>query len=170
MKIPLSIRVHPIVKEFYVATTGSDTITPKSNSNLYRRILFILQLRPKDYNQTYINRRFKEQDSLTIFIGRFCSSPQKIDPLYRNYLDDYRQALISKELYESFKCVFHNYVLAYLRGGGKQQKLAIYDFCSAYNLSLTNISYEMLKKSWDRSEQKKIFLNFPCISGPSNST
>lgn len=166
MRIPLQIKVHPVVREFIVSTTGSDVIEPLPNTNFYKRIQFILQLRPKDYNESYLKRRFRRDATITILVGQSNISPRKLNPLYRNHLDDYRQNQISRELYKGFKDIFHNYVFAYMRGGGKQQKHGIQDFCSVYNLTLDRITYEMLKKSWDRSDEKKILKEIPYTSRP----
>jgi hypothetical protein len=169
-RVPLKIKVHPVVREFLVSLTGSDVIDPIQNSTFYHRIKFILQLNPKNYNQTYLNRRFKNESTITILVGWFQMCDKRIDPLSRNYLDDARQYLISKELYQSFKNIFHNYMLAYMRGGGVSQKKGIEDFCCVYNLALDNITYEMLKKSWDRSEEKKMFKNLLATSSLKNIT
>lgn len=158
MRIPLRVKVHPVVKEFIVSTTGSDVIEPIINSNFYHRVKSILQLQPKNY-KIY---PFKNHSTITIIVSKFhCGRDNYIYGEHRNFLDDRRQRFLSKELYDNFKSIFHNYVLAYMRGGGKQQKKAIEDFCQVYNLSMESTSYEMLKKSWDRSEQKKILKNHP---------
>lgn len=152
MRIPLRIRVHPVVREFIVSTTGSEIIEPITNSNFYHRVKTILQLKPKDYK----NYPLKCSSTITILVSNFRIGDNRIDQFSRNHLDDRRQYFLSKELYDNFKLIFHNYVLAYMRGGGKQQKRAIEDFCTVYSISMNSINYEMLKKSWDRSEQKKV--------------
>lgn len=158
MKIPLQIKLHPVVREFIVSTTGSDVIEPIPNSNFYHRVKTILQLTPKDYKKYPLKRA----GTITILVYKFSLGEEnRIYGEHRNHLDDRRQYFLSKEMYDGFKSIFHNYVLAYMRGGGKQQKQAIEDFCTVYNLSLDIINYEMLKKSWDRSEQKKLLKNYP---------
>lgn len=155
MRIPLQIKVHPVVREFIVSTTGSDVIEPIPVSNFCHRVKTILQLTPKDYKKYPLKRA----GTITILVSNFRIGDKRIQELSRNHLDDRRQYHLSKELYDGFKSIFHNYVLAYMRGGGKQQKMAIEDFCTVYNISLDKINYEMLKKSWDRSEQKKVIKN-----------
>lgn len=158
MRIPLQIKVHPVVREYIVSTTGSDVIEPIPNSNFYHRVKTILQLNPKEYKKYPL----ESQSTITILVSKFSLGKEnRIYGEHRNYLDDRRQYFLSKELYDGFKSIFHNYVLAYMRGGGKQYKQAIEDFCDVYSLSLNNINYEMLKKSWDRSEQKKLLINYP---------
>jgi hypothetical protein len=158
MRIPIQVKVHPVVREFIVSTTGSHVIEPIPNSNFFFRIKTILQLNPKEYK----NYPLKNESTITIIVTNFhLGRDNYIYGEHRNHLDDRRQYFLSKELYDGFKSIFHNYVLAYLRGGGKQQKQAIEDFCLVYNISLENINYEMLKKSWDRSEQKKMLKNYP---------
>lgn len=161
MKIPLTIKVHPVVREFYVSTTGSDTIDLAGNDNMAFRIKTILQLTPKNYK--YVP--FKSPETITLLLPNFRIGDKRVNQFFRNHLDDRRQYFVSKELYSNFKSKFHNYVLAYMRGGGKQQKLAIEDFCDIYNLSLSSINFDMLKKSWDRSEEKKI-LKSSCLTVP----
>ena len=156
MRIPLKIKVHPVVREFIISTTGSDVIEPIKNSDFYHRVHFILQLSPSNYTEIYKKRRFKNEATITILVGRCNLIPEKHNPLCRNYLDDYRQHLISKELYSRFKRNFHNFMLGYMRGGGKQQKMGIEDFLTVYNIIGNEIKFEMLKKSWDRSEEKRL--------------
>ena len=155
MKTPLYIKVHPVLKEFYKCLTGSDVIEVKPNDDFSTRIKTILQLTPKNYNVRY---PFGREDYITLLLpGKFYLGRDKyIDTTSRNYLDDRRQYFISQELYGMFKSIFHNYVLAYTRSG-RQQKEGILDFCEVYNISMDKINFDMLKKSWDRSFEKKIY-------------
>lgn len=166
MRIPLHIKVHPVVKEFIVSIAGSDTIEPKGDSLFARRIHFVLQLQPMEYSEKHPFRRLKDDSSITILLPRCQMGREKVNVLYRNHLDDRRQYLISRELYAGFKNIFHTYMLAYMKGGGETQKEGIESFCETYNLSMKKINYDMLKKSWDRSQEKQIYNNNSHYSGP----
>lgn len=153
MKVPLHVKVHPVVKEFYQSITGSDVIELKPNDDFSYRIKSILQLAPKEYK----NYPLKNEDYVTLLLPKSfrLSEDKRIQTKDRNYLDDRRQYFLSKELYDLVKSIFHNYVMAFARAGGKY-KDGINDFCTVYNISMNKINYEMLKKSWDRSFEKKI--------------
>ena len=149
--MPLYIKVHPIVQEFIESRYGSNVIEIGRQDALFERIKFLLQLQPKNYKKPIENGN----GIINLLIPNFNVGVWKVNNLYRNHLDNRHQRMISNEIKDIFKKIFHNYVLAYARAG-KQQKKGIYDFCETYKLTLNNVNYEMLKKSWDRSEEKKL--------------
>lgn len=161
-KIPLYIRVAPIVKEFIVSTRGTDVIDVCKNDRFFEQIKYILQLPPKNIN--YKNMPTGD-NVITLFVPTFRAGGVLIYPQYRNYLDDQKQYLISNEIKKLFKSIFYNYMLAYCRSRinnniEENQKEAVNDFCLAYNLSWDVINYEMLIKSWNRSNEKKMLSEF----------
>ncbi len=156
LKIPLYINVHPVVYEFFYSRYHTDAIEITPSDSFSIRIKTILQLQPKKY----IKFPFEKGKTLTLLLPKQfrLGENKKIDTIYRNYLDDRRQYLISRELQKLFKEIFSKYILAFCRGNKMKrgsQKNAINDFCEVYNIKLDAINFEMLKKTWDRSYEKQ---------------
>lgn len=154
------VKLTPILKEYIVTKYGSDTIKLKRNDPLLIKIKYLLSNNPSDYRPVSNRSNY-----IKIEVQNFQLAYRKqIEQEYHNYLSPENQQIICIEINSEFKETFHNYVLAFLRGGiinrhFHQQKEAIEDFCQTYQLKLTKINYDMLKKSWDRSYQKKKYLN-----------
>jgi hypothetical protein len=126
---------------------------------------------PEDYKFKKVNHENKVTIQLISFaIGNNSISEYKQINEYRNFLTPFSERLVERELNRMFKETFHNFVSGYVSSTNNSigsQKEGIELFCKVYRLGLNEINYEMLKKSWDRSEQKKrinnMFLNH-CIS------
>lgn len=150
----VDVKVTPILKEFIQSVFKSDTIRVGKNDLMCQKIKYLLKLPPKDYKP---ERNMSERIKIELINFEICRTHYRIE--CRNFLDTRGQKIIFDELNKSFKEVFHNYVLAYVRGNSGRpgsQKKGIEDFCEVYNLSMDHINYEMLKKSWDRSKQKEL--------------
>lgn len=158
----VDIKVNPFLKEYVQYKYGSDTIKLGRSDILASRIKYLLRTTPDNYKPV-VNR----EQYIRIELHNFQLNnheQKRINVRYRNYLNEDSQKKICYELTMEFRHVFHNYVLAFLRGGiinrhYFQQKDAIEDFCQTFQLRLSAINYDMLKKSWDRSRQKQIYLN-----------
>lgn len=155
-KVPLYIKVDRYVKEFIISTYGSDVVDIKQQDALFERIKYMLQLQPKEYQNP-----IKGDHVITVFIPKFYILDKQIDKLYRSNLDDRRQKMISSEFKRLCKKVMHNYVFGYCRSNvtknlDENQKAGIEDFCISYDINMDKILYETLKKSWDRSKEKKM--------------
>lgn len=142
-------RVHPIVKEFIVATTGSDVIVARKNEWLHILLYPILKKTPI----TYVPNKHRD-DLIRLQLAWYTVPALKRIDCY-NYLDEEGQRVVARYLKSWFKVHFHSFCSGYLSCDiSRQQKEAIEVFCETYNLPLNNINYEMLKKSWDRSVEK----------------
>jgi len=155
-KVPLYIKVDRYVKEFIISTYGSDVVDIGQQDALFERIKYMLQLPPKEY----INS-LKGDNVITLFIPYYKILDRHIDKIYRSNLDDRRQALIASEFKKLCKKVMHNFVLGYCISNVRNsfhenQKKGIQDFCLLYKINMDKILYETLKKSWDRSKEKKM--------------
>jgi len=161
-KFSLKLNVHPVVYEFFTFRFHTDVIEISPNDTFSIRVKTILQLQPKTYEAGSPKIPLQYYKTLTLLLPRaFDVAGKRIATEYRNNLDNRRQFLLSRELHRLFKDIFHKYVLAYCRGKKLApgcQKEAIEDFCFIHNLKLNKINYEMLKKSWYRSDEKQ-FLN-----------
>lgn len=157
-KISLRIRVHPAVYEYYKGLYHTDTIELSPTDSFTLRIKTLLQLQPKTYKQ---NNPFANACFLTLLMPmqfRFGRNGKKYKTPYRNYLDDRRQRFLARELSKVFDDLFLQHVLAFCRAQDYKrgcQKRGIEDFILCCNISLDKINYEMLKKKWNRSNQKQ---------------
>ena len=80
----------------------------------------------------------------------------RINTLFRCFLSKEGNSEIANELRKRFKNSFHTFVLASLIANPDlQQKEAIENFIEHFHLTNNKVTYEMLKKSWDRSEEKE---------------
>lgn len=161
----VSVRVHPTIREFIVETNGSDIITPNKDDLLWKQVKANLTT----YNENNISS--KDNDASYVYIELLDSASVKsftafnrekgknyiyIDPLFRCFLTKRGENEIAKELRKRFKNSFHTFVMGALVGNPKLQQKEAFDlFIEKFNLSLNEITYEMLKKSWDRSIHKK---------------
>jgi len=155
-KIPLYIKVDAFVKQFIIKTYGSDVVDVGQQDALFERIKYVLQLTPKTYKKP-----ISGDHVITVFIPRFRILNKRIDNFYRCNLDDRRQKFIASEFKKLFKSVMHNYILGYCRSNinknmEENQKEGIYDFCLTYEINMDEILFDTLKKSWDRSDEKKL--------------
>lgn len=151
------LKVHPSVYDFYRCVYKSDTIHLSSNSIFYEKIIGTLDVAPVKYR----NSKVKKQKTLKLVLPAEVRRGNKHPKTTNKEISDRHQEMISRELYYLFKDIFHNYVLGYCtsqRGANGCQKKGILDFCFSYKIDDDTMNYEMLKKSWDRSEQKKMLL------------
>ena len=150
--IIISVKVTPIIREFIICTNGSDLIVCNENSSIAEKIKYLLKLPPKNYKPD------KELSNKIRFqLSTFRIMSKRLFTDFRNYLDTRSNRIIFNDLNSGFKDIFHNYVAGYVTPKKMclgSQKDAVLDFCSMYKLSCDDITYEMLKKSWDRSKQK----------------
>lgn len=154
MVFTVSVSVSPILKEFIECVHKGAVIKLKPDDLMCQKIKYILQLMPADFSpvNTDPNAIKIEVTNFQLFQRRGGRSLFHVDAEHRSFLNDRLQHILAKELNKGFKEIFHNYVLAFARAG-REQKEGIEDFCEVYNLSMNKITYEMLKKSWQRSEQ-----------------
>jgi hypothetical protein len=153
----LKIKVHPVVYDFYFAQYDGDTFDLKDDSVLSIVVPHILTLKPKDYKLERL-ANYKQLNVIVhdMIIGAGSDCAKYIHAEHRHYTSDRNQYYVSRFLDGIVKNIFHNYMLAYMRSNKKaQQKDAILDFCMVYRIEENAINYEMLKKSWDRSGEKK---------------
>lgn len=154
----ISIKIHPAVQDFFVAKFGSYHIKLKQSDVLSIRIKNMLQLNPKNYRFHYRNIDYNSELVLEL-PANFKITDKWIDTQYRNYLDDRRRYMIAREFQQWMKDIFHNYVAGYCVAHNFKpgvQKEAILSFLVTYKIQMNDINYEMLKKSWDRSNEKSM--------------
>ena len=154
---PVHVKIHHVIKEYYLSIYGSDTIEVSNNSSFGLRVRNILQLPPGMYKKCSI----KNPTILTFMVPDSFAKDKKgntIKTKFKGYLDDRRQYFLSLQLILDFRLIFHNAMLGYCRASRWEpgcQKTAIYSFCDTYKIAMNKVNYAMLKKSWDRSQEKK---------------
>ncbi len=146
--VKIEIKSSPILKEWVVSAYGSDTIALGKHDYMTIIIRPFLCLVPNNHQE---EKPFYE---CSVYLDLPWLNKHGINVLYRNFLDEIGQKIVEQHLYSLFKEVFYNFVYAGVMSG-LQQKEAINNFCEAYKIELNETKYEMLKKSWDRSKQKK---------------
>ena len=156
MRIP--VRVQPVLREYLIDSTGSDTITPSKGDLIWDIVKSSLETPPADYvepvdidNHIYIEL-LDCHSSLTFVGDRFLH----INTLFRWYLAPKAQARICRILSKNFKSVMHSFIQgAVAANPGLQQREAMECFCNTHNLTMQRITPDMIKKSWDRSDHKR---------------
>lgn len=156
--IEVLLHVHPIVYDFYTAQYG-ESFEMKADSVLSIILPHVLSLKPKDYCPQYKTQNYKPLKVIIrdMRLGSSDDDVKYINAPGQHYLSDRNQYYISRFLDNIVKNIFHNYMIAYMRAApqGTQQKQGIVDFCQVYRIQNSRFNYEMLKKSWDRSGEKK---------------
>ena len=148
----VEVRVSKIVRDFFIASNGTNIVILKKHDFISYSIRNLLCLVPKNYKR--LNPRIDCYLKINlVYLNRI-----GIDVKYRNYLDEIGQEFINKQLYLLFRETFYSFVYACVLSG-KEQKQAINMFMTTYNLDCTQFNFDMLKKSWDRSKTKKIWKN-----------
>lgn len=159
----VSVQVDSIIREFIIDTHGSDVIKLKERDSISRIIRYHLKTSPADKIKP-------DKLESTVFIELSDSKSTKhlcdgekiyINMLYRWFLTAEAQREINSELNKRFKQVFFNFMRGvYAANPEIQQKDAIYLFCDTHNLTLDNVNFEMLKKAWYRSVERKSIKGF----------
>ena len=157
-RMTVAVAVHPTIREFIIDTNGSDTIVPDKSDLLWKLV--------KANLTTYKNVNTENDSKSCIYIELLQTGFHKsynngsmlyISTMYHCYLTEAGQNQVAKELRSRFKNTFHTFVMGALVGNpGLKQKEAFILFIDKFRLSENSITYEMLKKSWDRSLQKEI--------------
>lgn len=162
-RMTVPVQVHPTVREFIIDTYGSDVIIPDSQSQFWTTVKYYLKLPPVDY-------RTPETKDNIIHIALLDSLGAKsvnkqagkllhVDTLFRWYLSEDGQKEIAKHLRRELKHTFHCFVQGAVACNPKlEQRQAMEEFCKLYNLTLNELSEDMLKKSWDRSPHKTMVI------------
>lgn len=158
MRAPLYIYVDPYLFEFYSTLHKSPDgiIEVKQQDKFYEDLKYILQLRPREF----INNIQPPKKRLIFLLPTYRILDRRIDVRYRNHLDSQREAMVVSSLVRTFKTTLHNYILGAVTAGhphGVKQADAIRLFLRAYNIEEEHIKFDSLKKSWDRSDEKKRF-------------
>lgn len=169
MTVP--VQVHPIIREFIIDTNGSDIIVPEKRSLLWKTVKFNLELPPPGYHEP------QTKDNIIYIALLNCTGTKSIsnnkdktiyiDGLFRWYLGHKGQVEIASHFRKQFKHTFHCFVQGAVACNPRlEQRQAMEEFCKLYHLTLNELSEDMLKKSWDRSDHKLMVIKRKFISCP----
>ena len=141
-----SVKVLPCLREYILSVNdGSDIITPGRESKLWGIVKMHLDLVPDDYRPVPA-----AGDPDCIRIALFRSHRRQY-----NYLNPQGQEAVASHLMHTFKLTYRSYMTGALGNSpGLTIRDAIYSFCELYNISMDNITYEMLRKDWFRFRKK----------------
>lgn len=153
----IQVKVNPILKEFYHGYCNSRLVLEKKSLFL-DIVASLLKVRPKGI----LPSNYDKSESIEIVLPYL--SHRGIDIEYRNYIDDEGMEILLFELNKFFKNKLHDFVSGFIAGCSDRfpyntygtMKKAIDKFGEMYNLPFEFINFETLKKSFDRSVEKKI--------------
>ena len=163
-RMKVAVRVQPILKEFLIDSTGSDTITPKRGDLVWAILKQNLETAPENYKEptdieNYIYVELLDCHSTPVYSYQNCVFTH-INTLFRWYLSEKGQSRIRSILSKNFKSTMHAFIQGAIAGNPElQQREAMEEFCNTYNLTMQKITPDMIKKSWDRSDHKKKIFN-----------
>jgi hypothetical protein len=146
--ITIQIKVDPVVREWIIAKNNNLNIIKFKNGDILHQMIHEwLQKRHRK------SRKILTPDQyINIYIPT-CSSKN----VYKSHhLSVSRQKMINDYLYQAFKSELYKHVINKVEEG-YQQREAILDFMDFYRLPEAIINFEMLKKSWDRSDEKYFY-------------
>lgn len=161
-RMKVAVKVHPIIREYVLdANNGSDTITPKKDDLIWGIIR--QELETASFSEVHK----PDPKSHYIYIellnchghGQYNRHAGRIiytDTLFRWNLSANGQNRVNNILRKNFKTVMHTFIMGQLTANPEmQQREAMEEFCYTFNLTMQNITPDMIKKSWDRSDHKK---------------
>ena len=160
-RMKVAVSVSPIIREYIIdVNNGSDIITPKRGDLLWGLTKQYLETAPmqpvaKDNDAHYIyielldchsTKSYNQQAGCSIYMNT----------LFRWNLSETGQNKVHSVLKKNFKAIMHTFIMGQLSANPEmQQREAMEEFCTMFNLSMQNITPDMIKKSWDRSDHKK---------------
>jgi hypothetical protein len=156
-EITIRVEVSPILKEFYQGYCQS-RLELERKSHLLNVVASLLKPQPFGI----LPHDCDKNESIEIVLPYL--SHMGVNVEYRNYIDEEGMAIIQYELDQLFKSKLHNFVAGFIAGASHRypfntygtMKRAIETFGDMYNISYEHIHFDTLKKSIDRSLEKKL--------------
>lgn len=162
--LTVDIKVGKVLKEYILSSNGSDTLSPDKDSLLWglaKQYLCCYEELEASNGIGYRELKDEERSEYICLSLRkssntraYCREKGKtiaINIMSRCYLTANGQNVIRRFLYKGFKKTFIDYMKGALNNNCDMKiKDAIDEFCNDHNLSMDNVTYEMLKKCWYR--------------------
>lgn len=162
-QILVYIKVHPVLRDFIICSTGSDLIVPDDKSPLWVAVKTHLREIPNDYKPHAIG---PVAGSIRIALppvkngealyNAAAGATIMYNYLYRNYLDKKGQVVVADLLMKSFKDKYRSFMAGYLASHPNMREISqikdgINEFCRIFCINMDDkITYEMLRKDWYR--------------------
>lgn len=167
------VKVHPVLRDFTIATRGTDLIVADNKGPLWVTVKSFLRTIPNDYKPHPVG---PVANNIRIALPPIsASSPIFNVPagttiicnfLYRNYLDQRGQTAVAEQLMKTFKASYRSFMAGYLAShpnqrGDSQIKEGIDEFCRIYRIQMDDkITYEMLRKDWYRFRTRESITDY----------
>lgn len=158
MKIP--VQVHPIVREYLIDTTGSDTIVPQRHDLIWSTIKQYLETIPETNSEPMpadktIYIELLDCRSTPVFCIQKAAFVH-VNTLFRWHLSAKGQAKINHILRANFKAQLHAFIQGAVGCNPQlEQREAMEAFCDLHNLTMQKVTPDMIRRSWDRSDHKR---------------
>lgn len=162
-RLKVDVKVGKTLKEFIVSTNESDVLDPEKDTVLWclmkQHLITSPGYLPIADRSEYIQITLRNKNGAKTY-----SVPDKkrlqLQTLFRCYLDEKGQAVIRKHFEKEFKKTFRDYMRGALNNNPDMKIIdAIEEFCVDHNISMNNISVDMLKKDWYRYRTKSAMKN-----------
>lgn len=155
----VDVRVGPILKEYIIASSGSDVLVPEKDTVLWALLKQHLVTCPTTYvpitdRTEYIQIALRTTKAAATY-SVVSERKLLINTLFRSFLTNSGQNVIRRHFAKEFKKSFRDYMKGALNNNSSIQiKDAIEKFCEDNKVTMNKISYEMLKKDWYRFSKK----------------
>lgn len=137
-------KVNRILYDFIVSTNNNSDLLILKKGSLLSKVVIANLVK----SETFI----KPPDQPCIRIQLNHSDAKDVN--FYNQITSEGQRNIEIFMMKDLKNRFHTFVAAYYLASGRQRK-GIKAFCSMFNISVDLLGFDMLLKSWERSNEKK---------------
>lgn len=159
----VNIRVGKVLREYIVATRGTDLLVPAKYSVLWGILKQHLVTSPvgytcipEDRKGEYIRIALRNTHAAACY-NIPSRKTMHINTLFRSYLDTTGENVVRNFLNREFKKTFHDYMTGSLANNPDMKIVeAIEEFCHDHGITPDKvITIEMLRKDWYRHCRKK---------------
>lgn len=167
------VKVHQVLRDFIVATRGTDLIVADDKGPLWTTVKSFLRNIPNDYKPhpagpvaEYVRIVLPPISASSPIFNIPAGGTIVCNFLYRNYLDKRGQTAVADQLMKEFKGTYRSFMAGYLathpnQRGYSQIKEGIDEFCRIHRINMDDkITYEMLRKDWYRFRTRESSTDF----------
>jgi hypothetical protein len=148
--ITIKVQVDPIVKEWIVAKNNNFPVIKFAQGDILHKMIHEWLQKANRKSR----RKLQPDQYITIYIPT-CNYKN----VYKSHhLSVSRENMVNDYLYQAFKKEFYKHMIDKIEEGYTQTD-ALYDYMDFICIKEGKINFQMLKKSWDRSEEKRFYYN-----------
>lgn len=158
-RMTVDVKVGKAIREFIIATSGSDVLDPDKYTILWCLIKQHLTTVPGHYKplsdrSEYVSIKLRNSNDIKAYSvpkkGKSCYST-----LFYSYLTETGQAVVRRHFEKEFKATFRNYMRGALNNNPDMKiNDAIEEFLTDHDIAMDHISIAMLQKDWYRYRLK----------------